>query len=185
MTGFKVDDQIEALIDREGGYVDHPADRGGPTKFGITEQVARAFGFTGRMQDLSRDMARMIYKSRFWKQPRFADVHLIYPRLAEEMFDTGVNMGPAVPTRFLQRALNALNRSQADYPDIGVDGQLGSLTLHSLNRFKAKRGAAGEAVLVKALDALQGSRYIDLAEARESHEAFLYGWFDKRVGELA
>lgn len=182
---MNIEQQIEALIDREGGYVDHPADRGGPTKFGITEQVARAFGYNGRMQDLTRDAARLIYKARYWKQPRFDEVHLVYPRLAEEMFDTGVNMGPAIPSRFLQRALNLLNRSQADYPDIGVDGQLGALTLHSLNRYRAKRGTAGEAVLVKALDALQGARYMDLAEARESQEAFLYGWLANRLGELA
>ena len=181
---MKVDDQIEALIDREGGYVDHPADRGGPTRFGITEQVARAFGYRGRMQELPRDTARMIYKARYWTQPRFDRVFLISPRVAEEMFDTGVNMGPAVPTRFLQRALNLLNRNEADYPDIGVDGQLGALTLHSLQRFKAKRGAAGEAVLVRALDIQQGDRYMDLAEARESQEAFLYGWLANRTGEL-
>jgi lysozyme family protein len=37
-----VDLLIDALIEREGGYADHPADKGGPTCFGITEAVARA-----------------------------------------------------------------------------------------------------------------------------------------------
>src|SRR4051812_11797343 len=46
---------IEALIDREGGYVDHPADKGGPTCFGITEAVARAQGYSGPMRQLPRD----------------------------------------------------------------------------------------------------------------------------------
>ena len=27
---------VEALIEREGGYVNHPADKGGPTRYGIT-----------------------------------------------------------------------------------------------------------------------------------------------------
>ena len=31
-----IDSLIDGLIDREGGYVDHPADKGGPTCFGIT-----------------------------------------------------------------------------------------------------------------------------------------------------
>jgi len=31
-----IDALIEALIEREDGYVDHPADKGGPTCFGIT-----------------------------------------------------------------------------------------------------------------------------------------------------
>ena len=33
---------LDALIEREGGYVNHRADRGGPTRYGITEAVARA-----------------------------------------------------------------------------------------------------------------------------------------------
>ena len=36
---------IDAVIDREGRYVNHPADRGGPTCWGITEAVARAHDF--------------------------------------------------------------------------------------------------------------------------------------------
>jgi len=37
-------------------------------------------------------------------------------------------------------------------------------------------------VLVKALDALQGARYVQLAEARPANEAFLYGWLAGRIG---
>ncbi|MFX9027564.1 glycosyl hydrolase 108 family protein, partial [Acinetobacter baumannii] len=32
---------INAVIDREGGYANNPADSGGPTNFGITQGVAR------------------------------------------------------------------------------------------------------------------------------------------------
>ena len=48
---------INALIEREGGYSNHPADKGGPTCFGITESVARAHGYRGAMKDLPRDEA--------------------------------------------------------------------------------------------------------------------------------
>ena len=37
-----IDQLIDDVIAREGGYSDHPADRGGPTRWGITERVARA-----------------------------------------------------------------------------------------------------------------------------------------------
>ena len=40
-----VEELIDELIEREGGYANHPADRGGPTRFGITEAVARAHGY--------------------------------------------------------------------------------------------------------------------------------------------
>ena len=36
-----VDELIDELIEREGGYVSHPADKGGPTCFGITEAARR------------------------------------------------------------------------------------------------------------------------------------------------
>lgn len=49
-----VEHLVEALIDREGGFVDHPADRGGATCFGITEAVARAHGYGGAMRELPR-----------------------------------------------------------------------------------------------------------------------------------
>ena len=47
---------LEALIEREGGYVYHPADKGGPTRFGITQDVARAQGYHGDMRDLPREL---------------------------------------------------------------------------------------------------------------------------------
>ena len=37
-------------------------------------------------------------------------------------------------------------------------------------------------VLLKAMEALQGERYIALAESRPANEAFLYGWLANRIG---
>jgi lysozyme family protein len=51
---------IDALIEREGGYVDHPADKGGPTCFGITQTVARAQGYAASMRQLPREEAAAI-----------------------------------------------------------------------------------------------------------------------------
>lgn len=56
---------IEDVIDREGGYVDHPADRGGATRYGITQAVARAEGYTGAMRDLPRALAARIYRRHY------------------------------------------------------------------------------------------------------------------------
>jgi hypothetical protein len=69
-----VDRLIDALIDREGGYVNHRADRGGATCFGITEAVARAHGYAGAMKQLPRDEAAAIYRRLYWLRPRFNEV---------------------------------------------------------------------------------------------------------------
>lgn len=177
-----VDRLIDDVIDREGPYVNHPADRGGPTCWGITEAVARANGYAGAMKSLPRAAAAAIYRRLYWVKPGFGKVAERAPTVAAEMFDTGVNMGTAVAAGFLQRALNALNRSARDYSDLAVDLTVGPRTLAALDGFLKARGKAGEAVLVRALDALQGERYIALAERRPSQEAFVYGWLANRLG---
>ena len=180
-----VDQMIQALIDREGGFAAHPADRGGPTCFGITEAVARAQGYDGPMRLLPRNEAVEIYRRLYWLRPRFNHVSERAPVIASELFDTGVNMGPAVATTFLQRALTALNRNGTDFPDLVPDGRIGDKTLSALDAFIALRGEeSGQTVLLRALEALQGERYLRLAERRPANEAFLYGWLANRIGEF-
>ncbi len=78
--------------------------------------------------------------------------------------------------------MNALNRNGRDYADLKVDQAVGAKTLSALGAFLAVRGRAGEKVLLKALEALQGERYLALAESRPANEAFLYGWLANRIG---
>ncbi len=174
-----IDDLIDAVIDREGGYSNHPADRGGATRWGITEAVARANGYAGDMRHFAREAAAAIYRQLYWQRPRFDQVATRAPTIAAELFDTGVNMGPAVATGFFQRALNALNRGASDYPDVLFDGRIGAQTLAALDGYLANRA---ESVLLKAIEALQGERYLSLAEQRPANEAFLYGWLANRIG---
>lgn len=177
-----IDSLIDEVIAREGGYVHHPADRGGPTRFGVTQAVARAHGYAGEMRAFPREQAEAIYRRRYWHDPGFDRVALRMPRVAAELFDTGVNMGVAVAARFLRRALNALNRGARDYPDVAGTGLIDAKCEAALAGFMARRGAAGETVLLKALEALQGERYVALAEGRPGNEAFLYGWLANRIG---
>lgn len=171
---------IEAVVAREGGYVADPADRGGATCWGITERVARQQGYAGPMRDLPKAEATAIYRRLYWLRPKLDRVAARAPALAGELFDTGVNMGPATAIGFLQRALNALNRGASDYPDVAVDGAIGPKTLAALDGFLARRSI--EDVLIRAVDVLQGARYIALAEAQPADEAFVYGWLANRVG---
>jgi lysozyme family protein len=179
---MKIDQYIDALIEREGGYVNHKDDFGGPTNWGITETVARAFGYHGRMEDMPRSVAKQIYLERYWLQPRFDQVNEHSPSVAEELLDTGVNMGPAVAARFLQRALNVLNVQGKIYPDITVDGNLGKMTIAALRAFLTARGKDGHVVLWRMLNAQQSVRYLEIAEANPSQETFQFGWQAQRVG---
>ncbi|MFT3978580.1 MAG: glycosyl hydrolase 108 family protein, partial [Sphingomonas bacterium] len=96
-----IEDLIDEVIGREGGYSNNPADRGGATRWGITEKVARANGYRGDMRALPRETAAAIYRRLYWQRPGYDRVAEHMPKVAAELFDTGVNMGPAVATGFL------------------------------------------------------------------------------------
>ena len=179
---FDVDQTIEALLDRQESCAGHPAERGGPTAFGIGEAVARAHGYPGPMRRLPRDEAARIYRRLYWLRPRFDEIARRSPRLAAELLDAGANLGPAVAATFLQRVLNALNRNGGDYSDLVPDGRIGERTLAALDALLAARGqAGGETVLLRTLEAVTGERCIRLAERRPANEALLYDWLANRI----
>jgi lysozyme family protein len=55
--------------------------------------------------------------------------------IAEELVDTGVNMGPAIAATMLQRSLNALNGQGKYYPDVVVDADVGPATIAALKAY--------------------------------------------------
>jgi len=165
----------------EGGYSNNSNDLGGKTKFGITEAVARECGYMGDIAKLTQEIAQHIYYSRYWDKMQLNDVCRMSEDLAIELFDTGVNMGIATAIMFLQQALNAFNNQGTLYADIVEDGVIGKATFTALHAFYAKRGAKGGQVLLKALNVLQGARYIDLSQKRQANETFVFGWMLNRV----
>lgn len=174
---------VDELIAREGGYSNHPSDKGGATNFGITEHIARAHGYLNDMKDLPRATAEAIYLEQYWLGPKFNMIQPTMPRLAIELFDTGVNMGPQKASKFLQRCLNVLNQRTKIYPDLLVDGQLGRMTFFALDHLRQQRGVKqAELVLLRCVDSLQAARYIELAEINPSQEDFVWGWILNRVG---
>jgi lysozyme family protein len=175
------DDAFRDLILVEGGYANDPRDRGGETRYGITAAVARAHGYAGPMSTLPLDEARRIYRAAYWDAPGLEAVAAAAPSVALELFDTAVNMGVRVAGRFLQTALNALNRGGQDYPDLDVDGRVGPTTVAALAAYLRARGAAGRTVLLRALNGQQAARYLAIAAADPAQEAFVYGWLLNRV----
>ena len=176
------DDIFEIILGKEGGYVDHPNDKGGPTRWGITQTVARAHGYAGSMKKLPRETALEILTADYWTGPRFDQIASLSPVIAAELCDTGVNMGPSVQSKWFQRWLNTYNQQGTLYPDLSADGQIGPRTISALKSFLAARGKEGEQVLLQSLNCSQGQRYLELAEQRPANESFVYGWMKERVG---
>lgn len=169
------------LMEREGGYVDNPADRGGPTKYGITEKTARRNGYKGGMKDLPRGKAFDILLNEYWLEPGFDKVAEIDLPIAAELLDTGTLCGPHRAGVFLQRILNVSNHEEKFWFDIKVDGQVGPETVSSLSAFVEKRGDKALEVVLTSLNALLGTFLLELAERDPTQQRFYFGWVYHRV----
>jgi lysozyme family protein len=167
------------ILAHEGGgaYTNNPADRGGPTIWGITEAQARAAHYTGDMRAMTQAQAVAIYRLFYWQQPGFDAIAALNLPLAGALLDLGVNMGPGAAGKFLQRALNVLS---VPGPNLTVDGQCGALTRHALALYLAAR-PAGVSVLLDTVRAFAAVRYVEIAEGDTSQRVFVYGWLAQRA----
>lgn len=96
------DSAFTRLLGHEGGYSNHPADPGGKTRYGITEAVAREVGYRGDMRELPLDLAKRIYKDRYWDAVRAEELP---EAIRYAVFDAAVNSGVRQAALWLQRAV--------------------------------------------------------------------------------
>lgn len=154
----------DAIIDRilraEGGYVDHPADRGGPTNFGVTLSTLRAWRVAPvgaeDVRRLTREEARAIYRRRYLEEPGFGVVEDGGLRLI--LVDCGVLYGPRRAVLWLQAALG-----------VTEDGLLGPATLSALRRGDPRE--IGRAVLNRRRERIAARCASD-----PSQRVFRRGW---------
>lgn len=163
MTGFVTDRfrrAVATLIDIEGGdeVSNNPKDRGGLTKFGISQ---RSYPHLD-IRNLTRADAVEIYHADFWKPVRgdqFAN-----EAVAQFVFELGVHAGPGTAAKALQRALNGIGRP------LSVDGHIGRATL-------AAADAVRPEVLLSALRREAKAHYEAIFKADPEQEAeFGNGW---------
>ncbi|WP_108944092.1 glycoside hydrolase family 108 protein [Shewanella halifaxensis] len=172
---------IEELIEREGGYVNDPTDRGGETMYGITLSVARENGYKGSMRDLPYELAFKIYQDRYWTPLKLDDICRISETLTEQLFDFGVNSGVNRAGKCLQQVLNVLNNRQTLYPDLVADGIVGSRSLYALNKYVEHRKQNGLKVLIEAVRGMRISFCINIAVKDENQEKYQFGWLQRVV----
>ncbi len=179
-----IDQIIDEIILIEAGYVDHPDDSGGPTNYGITFRVLREVRPNATKTDLiNLDIAeaRQIYKQKYFKNTNIFELFEVSPLIGTEVFDAAINMGPGTAIKFIQRALNVLNRKSTIYKDVNADGVLGSDTKLAMKQYIASRGSDGVDVLYKTIVCLRGARYVEIAEKSPKNESFIFGWIKNRI----
>ena len=169
---WRRNEAIERVLGEEGGYIDDPSDPGGETNWGITEAVARQYGYTGDMSDLLVDTAKQIYIEEYWERCRLDDVAPIAPRTAGRLFDMAVSMGPSTAMQYFQRSLNGIGVVD----ELSVDGLAGPRTQSVLvavcNRYRD-----ADDLLVTALRGLQVGHYEKLANGEPAtFRQYFAGW---------
>jgi lysozyme family protein len=184
------DQALLPVLAHEGGYVNDPDDLGGETYKGVArrfngswpgwrriDRAKRQRGFPASLQRDAKlqDQVRTFYKQHYWD--KFQGDAIANQDLADELFDTAVNLGVARAVTFLQRALNVLNRNAALYPDLIEDGIFGARSLAAITAYLDRDAAAH---LLKVLNILQGMHYIEFMTRSPEQEKFARGWL-KRV----
>jgi len=160
-----IDTILDDILRREGGYVNHPADRGGPTKYGITAQTLGSWRKLGRpatvaeVQALTETEARAIYRQNYITGPGFEAI--THPGLLHLLVDAGVHSGPRRAVQWLQAALG-----------ITADGVIGPKTRAALT-------AADQGVLYGKVLGQRLRHLGQLITHDPRQSAFAAGWMNR------
>lgn len=174
----------------EKGYAKDPDDRGGETYNGVSRikhpKLELWHVIDGEKQDpnfpksLKRnvvldEMIMDFYRREFWYEPNLDDVDDVDEFLAEKLFRLCVNFGPNRPCKWLQRAMNVLNRNQTRYEDIKPDGDIGRTTIRVLKECVKHNPIIR---ILNTMCVMQGAKYLNIMEGDETQEKYV-GWMDR------
>lgn len=163
---------LEFVLGLEGGYSNHKEDSGGATNYGITEKLARSYGYKGHMKDLTLEIAANIYKKEFWDKLKLEQLDNQY--LAIRIFDISVNCGRSKGTKIVQ---NAYNNMWSTKSKLSVDGMIGRRTISRLNAVSKGNNLSRLCVNISGWLV---HHYVSLCMKKSKNTKFIYGWLIKR-----
>lgn len=94
----KFKNAVTVILRHEGGYINHPSDPGGETKYGISKRAYPELD----IKNLTKEDAEMLYYADYW-QPLKCEA--LPTGIALVLFDMGVNMGNRAAVKCIQRAV--------------------------------------------------------------------------------
>lgn len=163
-----IERMIEDVLKKEGGFVNHPNDKGGPTKYGITTKtLSNWFGRPATTEDvkhLHETTAKEIYKQNYYLTPK---INVLPPEIQPFIFDSAVNHGPRRAIKFIQIVTN-----KAGFSNFKEDGIIGPKTKEaSFRAFEEMQN-----YFINALVDERNNFYYDIVYNNPSQEVFLKGW---------
>jgi len=168
------DQAMKVVFLHEGGLVNHKADRGQSTNFGISLRFIQL----GKLDlngdgvidskdiiELTKIGATKLYYQHFWKRhgiERFVD-----PLVQTKLFDTMINTGGSRAARIAKKAINRLSKEQ-----IPVNGVLGDSTVALINQLYPNK-------FLGAFRTEQADFYKALIQQTPSYSVFRHGWLKR------
>jgi lysozyme family protein len=118
---------INDILRREGStFTDHPADKGGPTRWGVTQETLGVYlgrpATVDEVRNLTEAEARKVYQHLYIDKPGFGGI--ANHQLQHLLIDSGVQHGPVRASKWLQAAVN-----------VRIDGDVGPQTLAAVNAY--------------------------------------------------
>lgn len=162
---------IADIIAKEKGYVNHPADHGGPTNYGITRwSYAEYFNRNAaditiaEIKAVTTDLAERIYLKLYYLKPNIANLpELIQPI----MLDMAVNHGRRGSVKILQKAL-VVN----GYTFAAPDGIIGEKTIANSRLAVANQGKN----FITSLIDCRINYYAEIIKEDPTQAVFRNGW---------
>lgn len=180
LRGWLVRHEIKRMIDdvikTEGGFVNHPRDKGGPTKYGITLKTLEKWRNDQLdaidVKMLTKSEAAEIYEHNYYYKPGVDGL----PELIQGVvFDMCVNMGPVNAIKVMQLVIHKMG------PPIAIDGVIGPRTRQSV---LIACNVCGNEVL-RQICAVRINYYRGIVERHPDQEVFLEGWINRAEMFLA
>lgn len=166
-----MDDYIASTLAKEGGFVNRADDRGGPTKYGITQ--ATLSEYLGRpvsiddVRNMSIDTAKTIMKQEYYFDPQ---LDMLPASLQPQMLDMCVNHGQGNAIKILQRLINRLG-----YGNLVIDGEIGRVTAAAVVNCYAAMGSK----LINALADARADFCRAIVANDQSQAGNLNGWLNR------
>ena len=151
---------FDILMKHEGQYTWDEHDKGGETKYGISQRTYPHLD----IKNLTLQDATDIYYKDYWENTRLDEIQSDV--IAIKLFDLGVNMGIKKATLLCQRALRSAQRQVIE------DGIMGPQTLKSINNSYPQ-------LLLAALKSEAAGYYRLIAQSDYTQNKFLAGWLNR------
>lgn len=193
---------LQKTLQRGGIYSNDPIDKGGET----FKEISRAYWpeWSGwplidayknlpelihnrpkLISELDNDellkiRAESFYRKQFWNVINGDLLFEISPFLAELLFDIAVNQHPYSANKYLQKALNVMNRNGMNYGDIVEDGKMGPITLNTLADYLKITTNKIQHLFIWIF-IFQGDHYYKYMKKSPVQERFARGWLNRMV----